>query len=113
MSQERSRARKSASRRRRASSTTRKLANHGGLLRFRSCRKHESPRVNAHRIVSTQPRLRPNRVPQETTMIRVLAASAAALVIGAAAAHAGNDAHTTRVVPEHVHGATVTVEEGV
>src|SRR5512138_1378111 len=105
MSQERSRARKSASRRRRASSTTRKLANHGGLLRFRSCRKHESPRVNAHRIVSTQPRLRPNRVPQETTMIRVLAASAAAL--------AGNDAHTTRVVPEHVHGATVTVEEGV
>jgi hypothetical protein len=46
-------------------------------------------------------------------MIRVLTASATALVLGAAAAHAGNDAHTTRVVPEHVHGATVTVEEGV
>ena len=45
-------------------------------------------------------------------MIRILTASAAALLLTAAAVHAGG-AHTTRVVPAHVYGATVTLEEGV
>lgn len=46
-------------------------------------------------------------------MFRVLTASVAALFMGVAAAHAGSDASTTRVVPGHVYGATVTIEEGV
>lgn len=45
-------------------------------------------------------------------MIRTLTASAAALLLASATASA-NDAHTTRVVPADVYGATVTVEEGV
>lgn len=46
-------------------------------------------------------------------MFRVLTASIAAALMGAAAAHAGSGASTTRVVPDDVYGATVTVEEGV
>lgn len=42
---------------------------------------------------------------------RVLATSAAAL-LAATAAHA-QDAHTTRIEPRNVYGATITVEEGV
>lgn len=44
-------------------------------------------------------------------MIRAYALAASALVLGTAA-HAGG-ASTTRVVPEEVYGATVSVEEGV
>ena len=45
-------------------------------------------------------------------MIRVLSASAAALLLTAAVAEA-RDGHTTRVVRGDVYGATITVEEGV
>ena len=45
-------------------------------------------------------------------MIRVLSASAVAILLIAAAAQA-RDGHTTRVVRGDVYGATVTVEEGV
>jgi hypothetical protein len=41
---------------------------------------------------------------------RVLATSAAAFL--ATAAHA-QDAHTTRIEPRNVYGATITIEEGV
>lgn len=45
-------------------------------------------------------------------MIRTLTASAATLLLASSAASA-NDARTTRVIQDHVYGATVTVEEGV
>lgn len=45
-------------------------------------------------------------------MIRRFTACAAALVVTAAAAHAG-DAHTTRIEQSNAYGATVTIEEGV
>lgn len=47
-------------------------------------------------------------------MTRLLAASAgAALLVAAAAAHAGSGAHTTRIEETNAYGATVTIEEGV
>ncbi len=45
-------------------------------------------------------------------MIRTLAAAGALLLIGASSALA-QDAHTTRIEPSNVYGATVTIEEGV
>lgn len=45
-------------------------------------------------------------------MTRTLAACAAALLLTAASARAG-DATTTRILPYNAYGATVTVEQGV
>lgn len=45
-------------------------------------------------------------------MIRSLTASTAALLLASSTACA-NDARTTRVIQDHVYGATVTIEEGV
>lgn len=45
-------------------------------------------------------------------MIRTLATAGALLLVGAVPTLA-QDAHTTRIEPSNVYGATVTIEEGV
>ena len=46
-------------------------------------------------------------------MIRTLATAGALLLIGAGSTLAQDAAHTTRIEPSNVYGATVTIEEGV